>query len=150
MIMAKKSAEGNVYNSVKEVQDMIRVDEDSDEEDFAESQPKLQEQESDRQNDEQELEDLVTELSSLPPNENLQRRSVPQQSEVFSRDGIIWNKEPPCTTEHQGKRNILITKAGTKRFILARVNDQKNVFQELWRHQNFENVMHFTLAEGDG
>ena len=46
--MAKKSGEGNVYNNVKEVLDMFRVDEDSDEEDFAESQPKLQEQESDR------------------------------------------------------------------------------------------------------
>ena len=46
--MAKKSGEGNVYNNVKEVLDMLRVDEDSDEEDFAESQPKLQEQESDR------------------------------------------------------------------------------------------------------
>ena len=40
---------------------MLRVDEDSDEADFAESQPKLQKQESDRENDEQKLEDLVTE-----------------------------------------------------------------------------------------
>ena len=56
--MAKKSGEGKVYNNVKEVLDMLRVDEDSGEEDFEESQPKLQEQESDRENDEQELEDL--------------------------------------------------------------------------------------------
>ena len=47
----------------------------------------------------------------------------------------------------QGKRNILSTKPGTMRFILARVNDEKDVFQELWGHQNFENVMHFTLTE---
>ena len=40
---------------------MLRVDEDSGEEDFEESQAKLQEQESDRENDEQELEDLDTE-----------------------------------------------------------------------------------------
>ena len=59
--MAKKSSEGKMYNNVKEVLDMLRVDEDSGEEDFAESQPKLQEQESDRENDEQELEDLDTE-----------------------------------------------------------------------------------------
>ena len=59
--MAKKSGEGKMYNNVKKVLDMLRVDEDSDEEDFAESQPKLQEQESDRENDEQELEDLDTE-----------------------------------------------------------------------------------------
>ena len=59
--MAKKSGEGKVYNNVKEVLDMFRVDEDSGEEDFEESQPKLQEQESDRENDEQELEDLDTE-----------------------------------------------------------------------------------------
>ena len=59
--MAKKSAEGKVYNNVKEVLDMLRVDEDFDEEDFAESQPKLQEKGSDRENDEQELEDLDTE-----------------------------------------------------------------------------------------
>ena len=59
--MAKKSGEGKVYNNVKEVLDMLRVDEDSGEEDFEESQPKLQEQESDRENDEQELEDLDTE-----------------------------------------------------------------------------------------
>ena len=72
---------------------------------------------------------------------------MPQQSQVFSRYGTIWNKEPPCTTGRQGKRNILSTKPGTKRFILARVNDEKDVFQELWGHQNFENVMHFTLAE---
>ena len=72
---------------------------------------------------------------------------MPQQSHVFSRYGTIWNKEPPCTTERQGKRNILSTKPGTKRFILARVNDKKDVFQELYGHQNFENVMHFTLAE---
>ena len=39
--MAKNSGEGNVYNNVKEVLDMLRVDEDSDEEEFAESQPKL-------------------------------------------------------------------------------------------------------------
>ena len=45
--MAKKFGEGKVYNNVKEVLDMLRVDEDFDEEDFAESQPKLQEQESD-------------------------------------------------------------------------------------------------------
>ena len=45
--MAKKSAEGKVYINVKEVLDMLRVDEDSDQEDFVESQPKLQEQESD-------------------------------------------------------------------------------------------------------
>ena len=72
---------------------------------------------------------------------------MPQQSQVFSRYGAIWNKEPPCTTGRQGKRNILSTKPGTKQFIFARVNDEKNVFQELWGHQNFENVMHFTLAE---
>ena len=72
---------------------------------------------------------------------------MPQQGQVFSRDGTIWSKEPPCKTGRQGKRNILITKPGTKRFILARVNDKKDVFQELWRHPNFENVMHFTLAE---
>ena len=59
--MAKKSGEGKVYNNVKEVLDMLRVNEDSGEEDFEESQPKLQEQESDRENDEQELEDLNTE-----------------------------------------------------------------------------------------
>ena len=59
--MAKKSGEGKVYNNVKEELDMLRVGEDSDEEDFEESQPKLQEQESDRENDEQELEDLDTE-----------------------------------------------------------------------------------------
>ena len=118
-----------------------------DQEDFAGSQPKLQEQESDKENDEQELEDLDIELSSLPPNEDLQRPSVQQQSQVFSRDGTVWNKEPPCITGHQGKRNILSTKSGTKRFILARVNDKKDMFQELWGHQNFENVMHFTLAE---
>ena len=131
----------------KEVLDMLCVDEDSDEEDFAELQPKLQEQESDRENDEQELEDLDTGLSSLPPNKDLQRPGVSQQCQVFSRDGTIWNKEPPCTTGCQGKRNILSTKPGTKRFILACVNDEKDVFQELWGHQNFENVMHFTLAE---
>ena len=60
-MMAKKSSEGKVYNNVKEVLDMLRVDEDSDEEDFEESQPKLQVQESNRENDEQELEDLDTE-----------------------------------------------------------------------------------------
>ena len=72
---------------------------------------------------------------------------MPQQSQVFSRYGTISNKEPPCTSGHQRKRNILSTKPGTKRFILARVNDEKDVFQELWGHQNFENVMHFALAE---
>ena len=72
---------------------------------------------------------------------------MPQQCQVFSRYGTIWNKEPPCTTGRQGKRNILSTKPGTKRCILARVNDEKDVFQELWGHQNFENVMRFTLAE---
>ena len=96
--MAKKSGEGKVYNNVKEVLEMLRVDEDSGEEDFEESQPKLQEQESDRENDEQELEDLDTELFSLLPNKDLQRPSVPQQSQVFSRYGTIWSKEPPCTT----------------------------------------------------
>ena len=147
--MAKKSGENNVYNNnnVKEVLDMLRIDEDSDEEDFAESLPKLQEQESDRENDEQELEDLDTELSSFLPNEDLQRPSVQQQSQVFSRDGTIWNKEPPCATGRQGKRNILSTKPRTKRFILSPVNGEKDVFQELCGHQNFENVMHFTLAE---
>ena len=59
--MAKKSSESKVYNNVKEVLDMLRVDEDSGEKDFEESQPKLQKQESDRENDEQELEDLDTE-----------------------------------------------------------------------------------------
>ena len=57
---------------------------------------------------------------------------MPQQSRVFSRYGTIWNKQPHCTTGRQEKRNILSTKPGTKRFILARVNDEKDVFQELW------------------
>ena len=60
MTTAKKSGEGKVCNNVKEVLDMLRIDEDSGEDDFEESQPELQEQESDRENDEQELEDLDT------------------------------------------------------------------------------------------
>ena len=59
--MAQKSGEVKVYKNGKEVLDMLCIDEDSDEEDFAKSQPKLQEQESNRENDEQELEDLDTE-----------------------------------------------------------------------------------------
>ena len=59
--MAKKFGEGKLYNNVKEVLDMLCIDEDSGKEHFSESQPKLQEQESDRENDEQELEDLDTE-----------------------------------------------------------------------------------------
>ena len=101
--MANKSGKGNDYSNVKEVLDMLRSDEDCDEENFAEPKPKLQEQESDRQNDGQELEDRDTELSSLPSNEDLQRPSVPQQSNAFSRDDKIWNREPPCTTGRQGK-----------------------------------------------
>ena len=132
--MANKSGEGNEYSNVKEVLDKLRFDEDSDEEDFAEPEPKLQKQEPDRQNDEQKLEDRDTELSSLPPNEDLQKPSVPQQSQVFSRDGTIWNKEPSSAIGRQGKRNIISTKPGTKRFILARVNDEKDMFQELWKH----------------
>ena len=50
--MANKFGEGNEYSNVKEVLDMLRFDEGSDEEDFAESVPKLQEQEPDRQNNE--------------------------------------------------------------------------------------------------
>ena len=50
MTTAKKSGEGKVCNNVKEVLDMLRIDEDSGEEDFEESQPELQ-----------ELEDLDTE-----------------------------------------------------------------------------------------
>ena len=46
-----------------------------------------------------------------------------------------------------GKKKYSQYETGTKRFILARVNNEKDVFQELWGHQNFENVMHFTLAE---
>jgi len=148
--MARRSCKDNVCN-VKEFLDMLLVDEDSDEEDFEESEPKLQEteQESDIENDEQEIEDHDTELSSLQNEDFLgtDGPSVPQQSQVSSRDGTIWNKEPPSTIGRQGKRNIISTKPGTKRFILARVNDEKDVFQELWGHQNFENVMHFTLAE---
>ena len=48
------------------------------------------------------------------------------------------------------EKNILSTKPGTKRFILARVNDEKDVFQELWGHQNFENVMHLLLLKREG
>ena len=61
---------------------------------------------------------------------------MPQQSQVFSRDVTIWNKEPSSTIGRQGKRNIISTKPGTKRLIIARVNDEKDVFQELWEHQN--------------
>ena len=152
--MANKFGKGKEYSSVKEVLDMLRFDKDSDEENFAEPEPKLQEQESNRQNDGQELEDRDTELSSLPTNEDLQRPSVPQQSYVFSREGKIWNREPPCTTGRQGKRNVISMKPGTELFILARVNDEKDVFQELWGHQILENIMHFILAkarrQGDG
>ena len=116
--MAKKSCEGNVYNNVKEVLNMLRVDEDSDEKDFAESQPKLQEQKSDSENDEQELEDLDTELSSLPPNKDLQRPSVPQQRQVVSRDDTIWNKEPPCTTGRQGKKIFTLRNQGLSNLCL--------------------------------
>ena len=106
--MANKFGKGNEYSNVKEVLDMLRFDEDSDEEDFAEPEPKLPEQESDRQNVGQELEDRDTELSSLPPNENLQRPSVPQQSYVFSRDGKIWNREPPCTVQQNVKEKKML------------------------------------------
>ena len=65
---------------MKEVLDMLRFDEDSDEEDFADPESKLQEQELDRQNNGQELKDCGIELSPLPTNEDLQRpRSAPQQ-----------------------------------------------------------------------
>ena len=144
--MAQKSCKGNVYNNVKEVLDMLRVDEDSDEEDFSESQTNYKNK-NNREIDEQELEDLDTGLSSLPPNKDLQRPSVSQHSQIFSRDGTIWNKEPPCTPALQSKRYILSTKPGTKRFTLACVNDENDVFQELWKHQNLKNVMHFTLAK---
>ena len=53
----------------------------------------------------------------------------------------------PSATGHQERRNIISTKPGTMRFILACVNDKKDVFQELWGHQNFNNIMNFTLAE---
>ena len=45
------------------------------------------------------------------------------------------------------ENNVTSRKPGTKRFILAPVNDEKDVFQELWGHQIFENIMHFILAE---
>ena len=82
--------------------DVLRIDEDYDEKDFAESEPVLQEteQKSDIENDEQEIKDMDTELSSLPQNKDLLGSTttdepiVPQQSQVFRRDGTIWNKEP--------------------------------------------------------
>ena len=77
--------------------DVLCVDEDSDEEDFSESEPILQEteQKSDRENDKQEIKDVDTELSFLPQNEDLLGSTTtdgliaPQQIQVFSRDGTI-------------------------------------------------------------
>ena len=94
----------NNYYKAAEVLYVLRVDEDSDEEDFdkEESDPISQEtkQESDKKNHKQEIEDVDTELSSLSQTENLlgftttDGSIVPQQSQIFSRDSAIWNKKP--------------------------------------------------------
>ena len=58
---------------VKKTIDFLRVDENCDEEDFAESEPKIQEiqRESDLENDEQKIEDVDNEVSSPPQDEDL-------------------------------------------------------------------------------
>ena len=106
---------------------------DSVEEDFAESEPKLQEtqQESDRKKDEQKIEDIDIKLSSFPQNEDLLLPLL-QQNQVSSKDGTLWNYllSLPSTTERQGKRSVFSTKPSTKKSILASVNDENDIFQE--------------------
>ena len=149
--MAKRFANDNLYK-VDEVLGLLRIDVDSDEEDFAESELIIQEAEkdSDGEYDEQEIDD---DISSLPRNENLlaavdtDRSSMAQKSQICSRDGTMWDKEPPNITGRRGRRNIISTKPGTKRFILARVNNEIDVFQELWGQKNIQNILKFTLSE---
>ena len=126
------------YNP-QEVLRILRVDEDSDEEDFDEPEPSIRE--IDKEFDIEQ--DVVQEESS---SENDVPTS-PNREKIVSRDGTIWAPEFPTQNGRASKRNIIKTRPGTKQFILARVDNAKDVFQELWGHRNIEHIMEFTIAE---
>ena len=83
-------------------------------------------QESDRENDEREIEDVDAKLSSLSHNEDLfgyittDGSSVRQQRQVSSRDCTIWNKKI-LVLQDPIKEEILSVQnqALIERFILA-------------------------------
>ena len=104
--MAKKSGEGNVFNNVKEVLDMLRVHEDSGEEDFAESLPKLQEKESDRENDELELEDLDTQLSSLFLQMKIYKDQVCNNKVKYLAEMVQYGTKNLSVQQDVGKKEI--------------------------------------------
>ncbi|CAK8672043.1 unnamed protein product [Clavelina lepadiformis] len=98
------------YNP-QEVLRILRVDEDSDEEDFDEPEPSIRE--IDKEFDIEQ--DVVQEESS---SENDVPTS-PNREQIVSRDGTVWAPEFPPQNGRASKRNIIKTRPGTKQFILA-------------------------------
>ena len=84
----------------KKILNFLRVVENSDEEDFAELEPKIQEIQRESENDEQEIEGVDNEVSFPPQDEglcgstNTARSNVPQQSQISSQDSTMWDKKP--------------------------------------------------------
>ncbi|CAK8696631.1 unnamed protein product [Clavelina lepadiformis] len=56
--------------------------------------------------------------------------TLPNREKIVSRDGTIWAPEFPPQNGRASKRNIIKTRSDTKQFVLARVDNAKNVFQE--------------------
>ena len=73
--------------------------------------------------------------------------TFPNREQMVSRDGTIWVPEFPPQNGRTSKRNIIQTRPDTKQFFLARVDNAKDVFQELWGHRNIDHIMKFTIAE---
>ena len=94
-------------------------------------------------------EELNIELDDAQEGNSLEN-DVPNllvRGQTISRDGAIWVPEFPRQNGRASKRNIIKTRPGTKQFILARVDNSKDMFQELLDHKNVDYILEFTITK---
>ena len=126
------------YNAQKLLR-ILKADEDWDEEAIDVSEPSMHDVDEDLDIEQEDgREEKISENKVL---------SLPDREQITNRDGTIWISKFPPQYGRANKRNIIKTRPGTKQFILAHVDNAKDVFQEFLGHKNVDHILKFTIAE---
>lgn len=69
---------------------------------------------------------------------------------MVARDGTKWKKETNASTNgRRSSKNILRHRGGSKQFILSRIDDELDIFSELFGPNTLESIRNYTLAEAN-
>ncbi|CAK8676789.1 unnamed protein product [Clavelina lepadiformis] len=93
------------YNP-QEVLRILRVDEDSDEEDFDEPEPSIREIDKECYIEQDVVQEESSSENDVP--------TFPNRQQIVSRDSTVWAPEFPPQNGRASKRNIIKTRPGTK------------------------------------